>query len=416
MVINQALALFAGVLLVLSAFSRLIQRLSLPGPVLALAAGVVIGPFGLGWLRVEDFRVPVGTLLEQASRITLAIGLTGVALRLPHGYWRSNLRWVVVIIGLGMALMFAVATGILWALLGVPVLVAVLLGAIITPTDPVVTTPIVTGSLAEERITERVRHNLSAESGINDGAAYLFVLAPILLITAPGTAWHELLTTVLWWEVAAGAVFGALAGWLLGRLFVAVRHKQWMEESSYLGFLVPLGLVVLGAGKLLGFDAVLSVFVAAAVFGQTIPQRDEEQEDRVQDAISHLVMLPIFTLLGLALPFDAWAGLGWITLVAVTVAVLGRRLAALWALRPLLRRVHDVPETVFLSWFGPIGVSALFYATLAERHTGNHEIFVYVTLAITVSVVLHGISTVPLSAWLHRREPQHKQQHDSRSS
>jgi sodium/hydrogen antiporter len=415
MVIDQALALFAGVLLVLSAFSRLIQRLSLPGPVLALAAGVAIGPFGLGWLRVEDFGAPAGTVLEQACRITLAIGLTGVALRLPHGYWRANLRWIVVIIGLGMALMFVVATGILWALLGVPLLLAVLLGAIITPTDPVVTTPVVTGSLAEERITERVRHNLSAESGINDGAAYLFVLAPILLITAPGTAWQELFTRVLWWEVVAGAVVGALAGWLLGRLFVTVRDKGWMEDSSYLGFLVPLGLAVLGSGKLLGLDAVLSVFVAAAVFGQVIPQRAEEQEDRVQDAISHLVMLPIFTLLGLALPFDAWAGVGWVAVLAVTVAVLGRRLVALWALRPLLRRVHDVPETVFLSWFGPIGVSALFYATLAERHTGNHAIFVYITLAITVSVLIHGISTVPLSTWLHRREPEHKQQQDTGS-
>jgi sodium/hydrogen antiporter len=413
MVIDQALALFAGVLLVLSAFSRLIQRISLPGPVLALAAGAAIGPFGVGLLRIEDFGVPVGTLFEQASRITLAIGLTGVALRLPHGYWRSNIRWVVVVIGLGMALMFVVAAGILWALLGVPLLAAVLLGAIITPTDPVVTPPVVTGSLAEEKVPERVRHNLSAESGINDGAAYLFVLAPILLITAPGTAWQELLTRVLLWEVLGGAVFGALAGWLLGRLFVVVRDRGWMEESSYLGFLVPLGLVVLGTGKLLGFDAVLSVFVAAAVFGQTIPQRAEEQEDRVQDVISHLVMLPIFTLLGLALPVDAWAGLGWAAVVAVTVAVLGRRLVALWTLRPLLAGVHDVPQTVFLSWFGPIGVSALFYATLAERHTGDHGIFVYATLAITVSVAIHGISTVPLGTWLHRQEPEQNQQQDT---
>lgn len=147
--INLVLALFAGVILVLSAFCSLLQRWSLPGPVLALACGVLIGPYALGLVRIEDFGVPTGTLLEQAARITLGVGLAGVALRLPHGYWRTNARWITVSIGAGMVLMLVVATGILWGLLGVPLLLALLLGAIITPTDPVVTTPVVTGSLAE---------------------------------------------------------------------------------------------------------------------------------------------------------------------------------------------------------------------------------------------------------------------------
>ena len=206
---------------------------------------------------------------------------------------------------------------------------------------------------------------------------------------------------------------GALAGWLLGGLFTFARGKGLMEESSYLGFLVPLGLFVLGAGKLLGLDAVLSVFVAAAVFGQTIPQREEEQEDRMQDAFGRLLILPIFMLLGVALPLDAWRELGWPAVLVLGLAVIARRLVALWALRPLLRSVHDLPETLFLSWFGPIGVSALFYATLAERLTGHHEIFDYATLAITISVVVHGVSTAPTSAWLHRHEPDRKEKQDA---
>ncbi|MCJ8504025.1 sodium:proton antiporter [Kocuria flava] len=411
--INLVLALFAGLILALSAFSTLLQRLSLPGPVLALAFGVLIGPYATGLLRIEDFGVPTGTLLEQAARITLGMGLAGVALRLPHGYWRADARWIAVIIGAGMVLMLAVATGVLWGLLGVPFVLALLLGAIITPTDPVVTTPVVTGSLAEQRIPERVRHNLSAESGLNDGLGYLFVMLPVLLLTAPDRVWSELLTTVLLWEVLGAAVFGAVAGYLLGRLFVAVKDRGLMEESSYLGFLVPLGLFVLGAGKLLGTDAVLAVFVAAAVFGQVIPQRDEEQEDKVDDAVNRFFLLPVFVLIGLSLPLDEWARLGWTAPVVVLAAVLLRRLVALWVLRPLLRGVHDRPETAFLSWFGPIGVSALFYATLAERHTGHHEIFTWTTLAITGSVLVHGLSTAPLSAWLQKREPEHKQKQEA---
>ncbi len=410
--VNLVLAVFAGAILILSAFSSLLQRMSLPGPVLALAFGVLIGPYALGLMRIEGFGVPTGTLLEQAARITLGVGLAGVALRLPHGYWRSNVRWIVAMIGFGMVLMLVVATGVIWAALGVPFLLALLLGAIITPTDPVVTTPVVTGSMAEQRIPERVRLNLSAESGINDGLGYLFVMLPVLLLTKPDQAWWELLTKVLLWEVLGAAVFGALVGYLLGKLFVAVRRHGLMEETSYLGFLIPLGLAVLGGAKLLGTDAVLAVFVAAAVFGQVIPQRDETYEDRIDDVVSRFFLLPMFILIGMALPLGEWARLGWAAPVVLIAAVLVRRLVAVWALRPLLRRVHDRPETFFLSWFGPVGVSGLFYATLAERHTGNHDIFVYATMAITLSVLVHGMSTAPLSAWLKRRESgvkQHKE-------
>ncbi|MFI7482929.1 cation:proton antiporter [Kocuria sp. M1R5S2] len=413
MEINLVLALFAGAMLVFSAFSTVLQRASLPGPLLCLAFGVLIGPHALDLLRIADFRVPAGTLLEEAARITLGVGLAGVALRLPHGYWRDNVRWLLAIIGVGMALMLVVATGVLWWGLGLPFVAALLLAAVVTPTDPVVTTPIVTGSLAEERVTERVRHNLSAESGLNDGLGYLFVMLPVLLLTEPDRAWHELLTTVLLWEVLGAAGIGLVAGFGLGKLFVLVRRHGLMEESSYLAFIVPLALLLLGVGKLLGTDDILVVFVGVAVFGQVIPQREEAEEDKVHDAVARLFLLPVFVLLGMALPIVEWARLGWPAAVVVAAAVLVRRLVTVWALRPLIKDLHDRPETFFLSWFAPVGVSALFYATMAERHTGNHEIFVLTTLAITASVLLHGLTSAPLSAWLRHREPEPKEEHDA---
>lgn len=152
------------------------------------------------------------------------------------------------------------------------------------------------------------------------------------------------------------------------------------------------------------------MFVGAAVVGQVVPQREEAQEDKVHDAVARLFLLPVFLLLGLALPIGEWSRLGWVPPVALVAAVLVRRLATLWTLRPLLRTVHDRSETFFLSWFAPVGVSALFYATLAERHTGNAEIFAHATLAITLSVLVHGLTSAPMSTWLQHREPQPKEQ------
>lgn len=408
--INLLLTLFFGVIVAISAFSSALQRASLPEPLLTLAFGVLIGPYALDLVRIDDFGIEQGTLLEQACRLTLAVGLAGVALRLPHGYWRDNVRWVVVMIALGMTLMFAVATGILWGLAGLPFLVALLLGAAITPTDPIVSSPIITGSLAKRNIPERVRFDISSETGINDGLAYLFVLLPVLLLTDPGKAWPELLTTVLLREVLGAAVLGAAVGWALAKLFVAVRRHRLMEEDSYLGFIIPVSLLVLGGSELVGTDAVLAVFVATAVFGQFIPQRDEKQEGRIDDVVNRFFTLPVFTLLGIALPIAEWTDLGAGVVAAVVVAVLARRIVAVWALRPLLRVVHTRAETAFISWFGPIGISTLFYATLAERRTGNHEVFVLATLAIAASVLIHGATAAPLGSWLRR------QKHDRRRS
>lgn len=369
MSINLVLTLFAGMIILLSVFSTVLQRISLPGPLVALGCGVVLGPYALDVLRIEDFGLPASTLLEQAARITLAIGLAGVALRLPHGYWRRSLRWLAVIIGLGMVGMLLVATGVLWAGLQVPMLTALLVAAIITPNDPVVTTPIVTGSQAEVKVSEKVRYNLSAESGLNDGLGYLFVLLPVLLLTRPSGVWGDFAVVVLW-EVLGAAVFGAGLGLLLGRLFVVAKLKRWMEQSSYLGFVIPFGLFTLGAAKLLGTDGVLAVFVAAAVFGQVIPQRDEDEEDKVDDAVNRIVLLPVFVLLGMALPFRAWAELGWPALLALIGAVFGRRLLTLWALRPLLRPIHSRAETFFLSCLGadPRPLHSAAELVAAQRH------------------------------------------------
>lgn len=397
--INVVLALFAGFLVLFSLFSTLLQRLSLPAPTLCLGFGVLIGPFALDMMRIEDFGVPTSALLEEAARITLAMGLAGIALRLPHGYWRRNLRWIAVIIGLGMGGMLLVATGVFWAGLQVPLLSALLLAAIITPTDPVVTTPIVTGPLAEERIPEDVRHNLSAESGINDGLGHLFVMLAVFLLTSPATMVRDVAELVLW-EILGGAAIGLLSGFLMAHLFIFVKNKELMDKSSYLVFLVPFSLLVLGAAELLNTEGLLTVFLAAAVFGQVIPQRDEAEEDRIDDAVNQLLLLPVFVLLGMALPLEQWVQQGWAVVAVIVSAVIMRRVVTVWTLRPLLKPLHNRSETLFISWFGPIGISTLYYALVAERHTGHSEIFVWATLAITASVVIHGMSTAPLSRWL----------------
>lgn len=399
-----ALAVIAGVTLVLSAFSLQLQKWSLPSPPLALLAGVVAGPFALDLVDLDATVPEPHRFLEEAARLVLAIGLVGVALRLPRGYWRANLRWVLAIIGLGMPIMFAVAGGVLALGLGIPVLVALAVAASITPTDPVVTTPVVTGPYAGEHIPTRVREGLSVESGLNDGLGYLFVLLPVLLLVRPaGEAWGEWLAHTLLWEVLVAAGVGVGAGFLAGRLFLVADRATWSAPSSRLGFGLALGLVVLAVLRLLGTDGVLGVFCAAAVFARVISEDERETQNAQLDAATHPFMIATFVLLGTALPLDRWTEYGWLAPVALLVALVVRRLAGVWLTRPLFAPVLSRAETTFVGWFAPVGVSALLYATLAERRTGEEAVFDLVTMGIAISVVLHGLSTAPFATWLARR-------------
>ena len=399
--VNIALVVGAGTVLVLVLFSERLSSASLPAPLLAVAIGAAIGPHALDVLpfdRLAEYRDP---LLTEGSRIALGVGLVGVALRLPHGYWRRNWRWIAGIIGAGMAVMWLTAAGLLLAV-GLPLTLALLVGAMLTPTDPITTTPVVTGANAEKYVPERVRFNLSGESGVNDGLGFLFVMLPLLLLTVepPGEAWGEWFLDVVLWKVLGAAALAALAGWVFGKAYVACRRRGYLDDGSLLIFAIPVGLFILGLLKLIGTDGILGVFITAAVFGQVVQQSAEEVQDTVADALTRLLMIPLFLLLGVFLPFGEWAALSPVLLLGLAAAVFVRRVVAVWLVSPVYRGLHTRQELAFMSWFGPIGVSALYYAMDASSRLGDERVYTYVSFAIAVSVVLHGLSTVPLSKWL----------------
>ncbi len=121
--------------------------------------------------------------MKQGARLAIAIQVMGVALRLPKAYPFTHWRSLAVLLGPVMLLMWLVSGLLVYLILGLPCWVAMLVGAVITPTDPVIATSIATGKVAEQNLPTRLRNLLSAESGANDGLGYPFVLLPILILT-----------------------------------------------------------------------------------------------------------------------------------------------------------------------------------------------------------------------------------------
>ncbi|GAB4383251.1 MAG: sodium:proton antiporter [Elainellaceae cyanobacterium] len=412
--LNIGLVTIALVVLVLGLVSKPIRESYVSSSIVALLIGVLISPPLLELLDVTKWGNQE-TIVEEAARLTLAIGLMGVALRIPKGYAPQHWRSLGVMLGLVMPLMWLSSGLLVWWLLGLPFWVAMLIGAVVTPTDPVVATDIVTGEVAKENIPARLRHLISTESGLNDGLAYPLVFLGILLLTRPTSEAlsHWIIRTVVW-EVGFAIVFGVALGYATGQFLKWAERKHFIGQQSFLSYTIALSLLALGGGKLLGTDGILAVFVAGLVFDGIASASEKSEEEQIQEAINRFFTLPIFVLLGLVLPWQEWWQLGWKGLALAIAVLLLRRLPAVLALRSLAHPLKTAADAWFVGWFGPIGVAALYYAHVSLRETNIREVWVVSSLLIVVSILAHGITATPFSKlygkhYIDRGKPEKQQ-------
>ena len=301
------------------------------------------------------------------------------------------------------ALMWAVSSGLAWLAFGLAPLMALAVGAAITPTDPVVAASIVTGRIANAKVPARVRHLIQAESAANDGLGFLFVMLPILLLTKPAAeAWGEWASRIVLWEVGGAILIGGIIGWLAGKLFVWAKKKPYSEDESLLTIGLALSLTVLAGLELIGTDGILAVFVAGIMFNRGISDIETHQHN-LHGAITRFFDLPVFVLIGVLLPWKEWLAMGWNALFLALALVLLRRLPWWLVLSPIIPSLKKRDETLFAGFFGPIGVAAAYYAMLAHDKTGIEWLWPVASLVIFLSVIIHGISATPLANLLGRR-------------
>ncbi|MDX5377761.1 MAG: cation:proton antiporter [Halomonas sp.] len=410
--LNIALAVVGGLVLVVGLLSSPLDRSWLSVPLLAFLLGVALGPEAMDLLDPRTWG-DSKKLMEETARITLGISLMGIALRLPPDYPFSHWRSLSILLAIGMPAMCLISALLTYGALGLPLLTALLVGAAICPTDPVLASSIVTGGVAKENLPGSFRHLLSSESGANDGLAYPLVLLPILLLTAPtGDAWLDWFGRVWLWEVGGGVLVGIALGWATGRALRWSEERGYLDQPSFLSITVALTILVLGVGALLGTNSILGVFAAGLAFDQEVGGQERSEEDNVQEAVNILLTLPAFILFGLIAPWDEWWSLGWAGLALVLLVLLLRRLPAILLLSPWLPSLRNKPIVSVMGWFGPIGISALYYATLASSRAGQERVWVAVSLIVAVSILVHGLTAAPFAKmyghWQRRQQTRTK--------
>ncbi len=421
--------IIVGLLLILMAIAgSVVKRLPITTAMLYLGVGVAIGPFGAGLVDVEA--VTESALLERVTEIAVIVSLftAGLKLRAPLAdpLWRPAFRLAVVSMTVSVAL---VATAGFFGA-GLSLGPAILLGAILAPTDPVLASDVQVGGPGDR---DRLRFTLTGEAGLNDGTAFPFVMLGLGLAGAHdlgAAGWRWLVVDVVW-----ASVGGLGIGWGLGtavaRLVVWLRQAPGgavaREEYLTLGLIALAYGVALGA-RTYGFLAVFAAGLAVRrIERETTPDdpRSGDLEDAAEAAraaadptrapayMAHAVLgftaqLERLFEVGLVLLVGAMLGPGAITgdsLWFVPLLVLVVRPASV-AVGLVAARV-PADERRLVAWFGVRGIGSLYYLAYATQHGLPVEpagrIAGLTLMAITASVVLHGLSVTPLMAWYERR-------------
>jgi NhaP-type Na+/H+ or K+/H+ antiporter len=433
-------AIVIGVLLTTMALSgSLLKRLPLSTSMFYLAAGCAIGPSGWGLLRLDP--LAHGELLERTAEIALLISLFAAGLKL--GLPIANRRWYLAV---RLALPAMLVTIGLIAAIGViglhlPLGAAVLLAAIIAPTDPVLASDVQVEDAADR---DRLRFCLTGESGLNDGIAFPFVMLGLGLLGAyelGAFAWRWLARDFLW-AMAAGIGVGAGLGIVIGKLVLHLRTQQ--KEALGLDEFLVLGLIALayGIALLLHASGFLAVFAAGLALrrsgrwhGRAQMNQDVDEELPALDtniipdkaAQEQLASDPQHAgayMMGAVSGFnEQLERIGEVAVVLIvgamlplyrfSVGVLAFALLLFFVVRPLsvwiglLRAPLAADQRVLISWFGIRGIGSIYYVLYAIHH-GLPARFADQLMTLTIgtvaaSIVLHGISVTPLMRLYGRR-------------
>lgn len=400
--------LFAGVALFLAvgtlsqqgerAFSAAVVYLLL-GAILSLALGLL----GVELLEPLEDAAVIERLTEFAVIVSLFSAGLKIERRLRWDEWRAPAMLLAVAMPLTIAGVAAFASLAMGLSLGA----AVLLGAVLSPTDPVLADDVQIGPPGDREEPE-AQFALTAEAGANDGLAFPFVFLGIFIASRDGTAWlaEWALADVLYASVAGVAV-GALLGRQMGRMVLGLRARGWLRPELDGWLAIATVLVVYGFTEAIGAYGFLAAFAGGLAFRRH--ERHHEYHGRVHagaETVENFSELAIVLLLGSTVTL---AGLGepglsgWLLVPLLLVAI--RPLAAVVS---LARTRLDLRERLFVGWFGVRGIGSFYYAAVAIESgvlAADEAAILYWTViaCVGVSILAHGFTARPATRRLGRR-------------
>jgi NhaP-type Na+/H+ or K+/H+ antiporter len=398
----------AGFLIALVAWLPLVlRRLPLSLPIVCIALGAAI--FAVPGVSLNPLPVDHPEFTERFSEFVVIIALMGAGLKIDRifGFRDWSVAWRLI--GITMPLSIAAITLIAGLWVGLSWTIALLIGASLAPTDPVLAADVQVGPPRSGEEDE-VRFGLTSEAGLNDGFAFPFVHLAIAAST--GEAWFaKWLTYNVLWEIGAGVAAGYAIGKAFGWLTFHVPAKSKLAKTGDGLIALSATFVSYGLTELIHCYGFLAVFVTALTFRHA--HRDHEFQldmHELTEQIERIAMMVLLLLFGGALTSGLLAPLSWVDVAAVLAILLVVRPLA--GLIGLLGHDTDWTERLTLSFFGIRGVGSVYYLAYGlnemESVEGAERLWAFVGLVILISILMHGLTVTPIMRQLdrsHGRDP-----------
>lgn len=373
------LAAFAALLLLAVLISSLANRTMLSTAALFLVGGFLLGDGVTGVVAVR----PGDSLVAQLAELALFAVLFTDGM---HAGWqdlRSAWRLPGRALGWGLPLTLLVTAVLARYVVDLGWVEALLVAAVLTPTDPVFAAALV----GNDRVPPRLRHLLNVESGINDGLILPFVV--LFLAIAKGSG--DLHLGELGTELALGLVIGVAIPWAA---IMAERTRLFAISPKYEPLnAVAIGLLVLAVGKATHGNLFLAAF-AAGITVATIGEQHRKAFEEFGELVAELLKLAALLVFGALLSPAFLGDVGWAGWVFAVLALVIARPVAIWV--SFLRSGLTVREQGAVMWFGPKGFASVVYGLLVlESGIGAaDEIFHLVAATIVLSILAHSSTDI----------------------
>lgn len=411
--------LIGAILVLIGITSSYFAKLPVTTSILYFLIGVGLGNHGVQFIHYD--LVKDAHFFERLTEIVVLISLfsAGLKLRLPFrdDHWGACWRLATfsMIITIGLVTLFAIYV------LKMPTGLAILLGAILAPTDPVLASDV---QVAHEEDRDRLRFSLTGEAGLNDGTAFPFVMLGLGLLgfyEIGSDGFHWVLKDLLW--ASAGGLF---IGWTLGSIVsrVVLKLRTLNEETLILDDFLALGLIALSYGIAIachtyGFLAVFAAGLAMRKIeknpttGKTVQSSTETKTTIAKAVLSFTEQMErigvVFVVLLLGAAFNIGTFVGWDLLVIPVLFMIIRPIAVYVGLGTVPLGHYRRP---LISWFGIRGIGTIYYLTYAlgkglpAEQGGRLLSIAYAT--VVISIFVHGVSGFPFMKFYHERRSRAK--------
>jgi NhaP-type Na+/H+ or K+/H+ antiporter len=364
--------------------------------VISLLAGVVFSPHATNFAKPLEYtgsEANLNIVTLYFSRLVLGVQLVLAGVQLPSRYLQKEWKSLALLLGPVMAVMWIVSSLLVWALVpNISFLHSLAIGACVTPTDPVLSNSIVKGKFADKNVPKDLQKIIVAESGANDGLGYPYLFLALYLIKYTGEGGlgqHGSAQKAmgLWfgetwgYTILLSVVYGWVVGWIAKELLHWADEKKFVDRESFLVFAITLALFIVGTCGMIGSDDVLACFIAGNAFTWDDWFRLETLDDSLQPTIDMLLNLSIFIWFGAICPWDSFLHndvipiyrlifLGILILLfrqgsldvkSILVLISLRRLPIVFLMHKSIHQIEEKRQAIFVGFFGPIGVSAIFY-------------------------------------------------------